>query len=151
MLLSTQERISESIDKVFCLIFNKLLARYRRVIRNLSDSNGFRIHSHLVCKQTFNNFAKLANLSIWLLSQKLQITHLLRARSSLEFKTLKNVDSLWHGFVTWSYHTVKWNVLIITHNAVQSFRPVLLNGRVFVHELSGCGLESRSCKIVVSG
>ena len=34
--------------------------KHRRDIWNLTDSNGIRIHNHLVCKQTLNHLAKLA-------------------------------------------------------------------------------------------
>ena len=40
-------------------------------------------------------------------SLKLQISRLFRARSSLTFRQLKNVDSLWNAYVTWSEHTIK--------------------------------------------
>ena len=39
-----------------------LLARNRRDIWNLSDSNGVRTRNHLACKRTLNLLAKLANL-----------------------------------------------------------------------------------------
>ena len=67
----------------------------------MTDSNGIRTHNHLVRKQTLNHLAKLASLTKWLsvrlrtkclwvriplLSLKLQIWPLLRARSSLTFR-----------------------------------------------------------------
>ena len=35
----------------------------------LSDYNGTQTHSHLVCKQTLNHLAKLANLAKWLIAR----------------------------------------------------------------------------------
>ena len=42
-----------------CLNVKEPLARNRRDILCLSDSNGIRTHNHLVCKRTLNNLAKL--------------------------------------------------------------------------------------------
>ena len=50
-----------------CLNVKELLARNRRGILSLSDSNGIRIHNHLVRKQTLNHLAKLASSSEWLI------------------------------------------------------------------------------------
>ena len=44
---------------------------------------------------------------VQLQSLKLQIWHLLRARSSLTFRQLWSVDSLWNACVTWQEHTVR--------------------------------------------
>ena len=47
-----------------------------------------------------------------LLSLKLQISHLFRARSSLRFRKLLSVDSLWNANVTWiilSFQTSLYN------------------------------------------
>ena len=49
-----------------CLNDKELLARNRRNISSLSDSDGIQTNNHLVCKQTFNHLAKLANLAKWL-------------------------------------------------------------------------------------
>ena len=46
---------------IVCLNVKELLARSRRHIWSLSDSNGIRAHSHLVRKWTFNHLPKLAN------------------------------------------------------------------------------------------
>ena len=43
---------------------------------------------------------------VQLQSLKLQISHLLRARSSLTFRQLKSVDSIWNVYVTWQEYTV---------------------------------------------
>ena len=50
-----------------CLNVKELLARNRRHIWRLSDSNGIRIHNDLVHERTFNHLAKLANLAKWLI------------------------------------------------------------------------------------
>ena len=66
-------------------------------IFHYSDSNGIRTHSHLVCKRTLNHLASLAKwlnvrlqtkwiwIRIPLLSLKLEIWRLLRARSFVIF------------------------------------------------------------------
>ena len=41
-----------------CLNANELLARNRRDIWSLSDSNGIRTRNYLVCKRTLNQLAK---------------------------------------------------------------------------------------------
>ena len=74
----------------------------------LRDSN--RIQTHLVCKQTLIQVVVVQMVRmfycLWvrilLLSFKLQILRLFRARSSLIFRQLWSVDSLWNGHV----HTV---------------------------------------------
>ena len=43
---------------------------------------------------------------VQLQSLHLQISGLLRARSSLTFRQLWSVDSLWNAYVTWQEHTV---------------------------------------------
>ena len=118
---------------IVCLNVKKLLARSRHLIWNLSDNNGIRTHSHLVCKRTLNHLAKLAKKKailvkrfsvglrtkwIWvriqLLSLKLQICYLLRARSSLTFETRTWYDN----------NTVKCTVQISTRNTAQSFKKM---------------------------
>ena len=86
---------------IVCLNVKELLAQRRRHIWSLSDSNEIRTHNHLVHKQTLNHLAKLASLAKWLsvrlrtkwlwvritlLSLKLQIWRLLRARNSLTLR-----------------------------------------------------------------
>ena len=44
---------------------------------------------------------------VQLQSLHLQISRLLRARSSMTFRQLQSVDSLWNAYVTWQEHTVK--------------------------------------------
>ena len=96
------------------------------IVTFLSDSNEIRTHNHLVRKRTLNYLAKAKWLSVnlrtkWLrvrislLSLKLQIWRLLRARSSLTFRqtaeyrfTLKLVLEM---IITYSqmHHTDKYS------------------------------------------
>ena len=39
----------------------ELLSWNRRDVWRLSDSNGIRIHNHLICKRTLNNLANMPN------------------------------------------------------------------------------------------
>ena len=57
---------------------------------SVSECNWTRTHNHLVC----NHLAKL------------QISSLLRPRSSLTLRQLQSVDSLWNTCMTWQEHTV---------------------------------------------
>ena len=43
-----------------CLNVKELLARNKRDIWILSDSNRIRTHNHLICKRTLNHLTKLA-------------------------------------------------------------------------------------------
>ena len=94
---------------------------------------------------------RLRNKWLWirisLLSLKLQIWHLLRARSSLTFRqtiecglTVKPVRDM---IITYSqmHRTNKYSQysLIIW--------PVCVNSWVFFYKLSGCRLESRCCHL----
>ena len=44
-------------------------------------------------------------------SLKLHISHLLRARSSLTFRQLWSVESLWNAYMTWTYSNIKVTAL----------------------------------------
>ena len=72
------------------------------VTEELSDSNGIRTHNHLGRKQTLNRL-RTDWLWVWilLLSHKLQISRQFWAKSSLKFRQLYIVDSLWKLYVTW--------------------------------------------------
>ena len=102
---------------IVCLNVKELLARSRRQIWSLSDSNEIRTHK------------------------------LLRSRSSLRFRqtiewgfTLKLVRDI---ITTCSQmHRTDQNS---QHSSVTW--PVWLNGLVFVYEVSGCGLKSRFCHL----
>ena len=48
-------------------------------------------------------------VQVQLQSLKLQISRLLRARSSLTFRQLQSVDSLWNAYVTWQEDTISIN------------------------------------------
>ena len=49
-----------------CLNVKELLARSRRHIWTLSESNGIWFHNHIVLKRRHNHLAKLAKLLVWL-------------------------------------------------------------------------------------
>ena len=97
----------------------KLLARSRREIWSLSDCNRARTQNHLLRKWTLNHLASLAkwlsvhlrtkrfSVRVQLQSPKLQISRLLRGRSSLTFRQLWSVDSIWNAYVTWQEHIAK--------------------------------------------
>ena len=81
--------------------------------RKIYGSNGIQSHIHLVRKWTLNQLASLAkwlSVCLWtkwlcvqipLLSLKLHISRLFRVRSSLTFRQLWSVDSLWNTYETW--------------------------------------------------
>ena len=83
---------------------------------------------------------------------KLQISGLFRERTSLTFRQLWSVDSLWNTYVA---RCIWLHVLIMIRTCSQMHRadkysqhssiiwPVWLNGWAFVYEVSGCGFESR--------
>ena len=87
--------------RLYKFMHSFLLFFFQQPIINISDCYWTRTHNHLVCKQTLNHLAKLADLAKWLSvrlrtkrlwvpvqlqSLKLQISSLLRARSSLTFR-----------------------------------------------------------------
>ena len=51
---------------IVCLNVKELLARSKRHVWSLSDSNGIRTHNPLVRKRPLNHLAKLAILAKWL-------------------------------------------------------------------------------------
>ena len=55
-----------SLHSIVCLNVKKLLARSRRRIWGLSDSNGIRTHNQLVRKRELNHLAKRGNWPNWL-------------------------------------------------------------------------------------
>ena len=103
---------------IVCLNVKELLARSRRHISTLTDSNGTRTHNHLVHKRTLNHLANLATLECGF--------------------TLKLVRDM---IITYSqmHRTDKFS----QHSSI--IWPNWLNGPVFLYELSGCGFESRCC------
>ena len=54
-------------------------------------------------------------------SLKFHILRLLRASSSLKFRQLQSVDSLWNAYVTWREHTVICTAQVSTQNRAESF------------------------------
>ena len=90
---------------------------------------------------------QLVNYDNSLLSLKLQVWRLLRARSSLTFRqtrecgfTLKLV-----GDMKISYSQMHRTDKYSQHSSINW--PVWLNGWVFVYELSACVFESRCCHL----
>ena len=84
---------------------------------------------------------------IWLLSLKLQIWRLPRARSSFTFR-----QTIECGFHLKLVHhvTISYSHMHRTHKYSQyslMLWSVWLNGWMFVHVLSSCGFESRSCHL----
>ena len=100
----------------------ELLARNRRDIWNLNDSNGTRTPNHLVLIQLINNLK--AYVTCW-----------------QPFKCVRDmiiVYSQMHCTDTFSQHSsIIWIV----------FWRIWLNGWVFVYKLSCCGFESRCCHL----
>ena len=107
-------------------MLNQLKNKLKNQLKNnLNDCNWTRTQYHLVHQRTLNRLAKLASLAsltkwlsvrlrtkwfwvrVQLQSLKLQISHLLRVRSSLTFRQVESVDSLWNAYVTRQEHTVK--------------------------------------------
>ena len=102
------------------------------IIDTKYDCNWSRAQNHLVLKRTLNNLAKLASLAKWLnvclrtkwfwvraqlQSLKLQISHLLQARSSLIFRLLQS----WIHSETRTWHDkniqTKYDLWVISPNA----------------------------------
>ena len=71
----------------------ELLARNRRDIGRLSDSNGIWTHNHLVCKKTFNCFAKLLRVHSLMFSTL--HSAIKSSRSEPNSKLCAEVSSLW--------------------------------------------------------
>ena len=59
-------------------------------------------------------------------SLKLQISRLLRARSSLPFRQLQSVDSLWNAYVTWQEHTVILTIIANFYNVSKLISQLLV-------------------------
>ena len=110
---------------------------------NLSDCNGARTHSHLVCKWTLNHLAKLTKWLSWVVctylygpSDCMLLSCHVRISGACGF-TLKRVHDI---IITYSqmHRTDNYSQL---SSIIWSVWP---NGRVFIYELSGCEFES-SC------
>ena len=109
------------------------MSRSKRVIWNLSDSNGVRTHKHLVCKRTFNNLAKLASLAN--LAKWLRVC--LRTKwlcVEIPLLSLKWWLSLYlYSFYNYCYNTMfllVWrNSLLLTYirTCSSSYKRILLN------------------------
>ena len=66
VIIMSRTSFRVNLRSIVFLNFKELLARSRSHIWSLSDSNGIRIHNHLVRKRTLNHFAKLALRPKWL-------------------------------------------------------------------------------------
>ena len=111
-----------------------------------SDCNWTRSHSHLIRKRTPNYLAKLAKLAslakllsvrlqtkwLWVRVQaqlfKLKISRPLWARSSLTFRQLKSVVSIWNAYVTWQERTALWLGLTVNATWIWWMRLVSARG-----------------------
>ena len=62
VIIMTRTSFKVNLHPTVCLNVKELLARSRRHIRSLSDSNGIRTSNHLVCKWTLTDLAKLVSL-----------------------------------------------------------------------------------------
>ena len=75
--------------------------------------------------------------------------YLVRKRTLIHLATLDRVP--WHSGKTiecgFTLKLVRDMIIRHTHNTAQSFRPVWLNGWVFVYKLSSCGFESHCCHL----
>ena len=67
----------------------------------------------------FRIWTKWFWVRVQLQSPKLQISRLLWARSSLRFRQLWSIDSLWKAYMTWQKHTVTCTVQISTQNTAK--------------------------------
>ena len=102
VIIMSRTSFRMNLRSMVCMNIKETLARSRRYICRLSDSNGIRIHNHLLGKRTLDHLVKLAKclncvVSNYLYSAfdcilllyhvpKLQIWRLLRVRSSLTFR-----------------------------------------------------------------
>ena len=117
----------------------KLLARNRRNIWSLSDSNGTRTYNNLVCKRTLNHLAELAK---WL--DCIVSTYLCGAFDCLLLScqaTIKCRSTLKLSDLIITYTQMRRTGNYSQHSSI--IWPVWLYGWVFVYKLSGCGFESR--------
>ena len=68
IFLSCHVRVSVWIYTLYLPEFQELLARKKRDIWSLSDSNVSRTHNHLICKRTLNHLAKITKWLSWVVS-----------------------------------------------------------------------------------
>ena len=77
----------------------------KKILRDKWLQRDSQTHNHLVRKRTFNHSNVRVRIK-WMLarvplqSHKFQITRLFQTRSSLKFRQLQSVDSLWNVYVT---------------------------------------------------
>ena len=90
--------------------YSMVIQFFSQTRRKWSGCKWTRTQNDLVYKRTLNHLSlrtKCFWVRVQLHSLKLQISRLLRARSSLTFRQLQSMDSLWNEYVTWQEHTVK--------------------------------------------
>ena len=63
VIIMSHKSFRVNLQSIVCLNVKELLAWRRRHIWSLRESNGIRIHNHLVSKWTLNHLSKLANSS----------------------------------------------------------------------------------------
>ena len=111
ILLVKKFRLKQETNQIRAVSIVKIkFCLFKKAVYDTSDCNWTRNHNHLVHKQTFNHLAKWLSVRLWtkwlwvrvqLQSLKLQISRLLQTRSSLTFRHLQSVDSLWNAYVSW--------------------------------------------------
>ena len=74
-------------------------------------------------------------------SLKLQISCLLWGKSSVTFRQLYGVDSLWNAYLTWQEHNSQMYRTDKYSQHRLTIRPVWLNVWLFVYKLSGLWTE----------
>ena len=108
--------------KVVCCFDSLVLYIFLKQPCIIFDTLLFIVHSfdsEVMPGRLHQTKAKLESQSL-----KLQSLCLLQAMSSLTFRQLQSVDSLWKVYVTWQEHTVKCTIQISTHNTAQSFDQI---------------------------
>ena len=86
--------------------FKTIAARLRQKVESRKDK-WLQLDSSLAKWLSVRLRTKWFWVRVQLQSPNLQISRLLRARSSFTFTQLWSVDSLWNAYVTWQEHTVQ--------------------------------------------
>ena len=103
------------LNTLHCIIFSTFTNRIFFATR-LEPRTTWFLNEHSTIWPNLANLAKWLSVPLrtkwfWarvqLQSPHLQISHLLWARSSLTFRQLQSVDSLWNAYMTWQEHTVR--------------------------------------------
>ena len=126
VIIMSRTSFRVDLNSIVSLNVKQILARSRRHIWSLSDSNGIRTHNHLFRKQTLNHLAKPAK---WLSCVVSTYLH-------------SAFDCMLLSSHVWDKHRAD---MYSQHSSI--IWPVWLNGWVFIYELNGCGFESRCCHL----